>query len=107
MRNSSSLDWLRFMHTPNDYRVSHGLVCSVMENIQKRRGNLTFVRSVFQGLRNAISPRTNNAESPRRYVQHPQPLFVFQSEARMYIDTHQEDVFIAVHLSGGSKIAKF
>ena len=22
MRNSSSLDWLRFMHTPNDYRVS-------------------------------------------------------------------------------------
>lgn len=71
------------------------------------KGNLTFVRSVFQGLRNAISPRTNNAESPRRYVQHPQPLFVFQSEARMYIDTHQEDVFIAVHLSGGSKIAKF
>lgn len=26
MRNSSSLDWLRFMHTPNDYRVSHYLV---------------------------------------------------------------------------------
>ena len=25
MRNSSSLDWLRFMHTPNDYRVSRGL----------------------------------------------------------------------------------
>ena len=24
MRNSSSLDWLRFMHTPNDYRVSRG-----------------------------------------------------------------------------------
>ena len=24
MRNSSSLDWLRFMHTPNDYRVSQG-----------------------------------------------------------------------------------
>ena len=24
MRNSSSLDWLRFMHTPNDYRVSLG-----------------------------------------------------------------------------------
>ena len=22
MRNSSSLDWLRFMHIPNDYRVS-------------------------------------------------------------------------------------
>ena len=26
MRNSSSLDWLRFMHTPNDYRVSPGEV---------------------------------------------------------------------------------
>ncbi len=25
MRNSSSLDWLRFMHTPNDYRVSRKL----------------------------------------------------------------------------------
>ena len=25
MRNSSSLDWLRFMHTPNDYRVSPNL----------------------------------------------------------------------------------
>lgn len=25
MRNSSSLDWLRFMHTPNDYRVSQKL----------------------------------------------------------------------------------
>ena len=25
MRNSSSLDWLRFMHTPNDYRVSHAI----------------------------------------------------------------------------------
>ena len=23
MRNSSSLDWLRFMHTPNDYPVSY------------------------------------------------------------------------------------
>ena len=26
MRNSSSLDWLRFMHTPNDYRVSHSYI---------------------------------------------------------------------------------
>ena len=26
MRNSSSLDWLRFMHTPNDYRVSQLIV---------------------------------------------------------------------------------
>ena len=39
MRNSSSLDWLRFMHTPNDYRVSpledlkrfakEGIICKV------------------------------------------------------------------------------
>lgn len=28
MRNSSSLDWLRFMHTPNDYRVSPLRTCS-------------------------------------------------------------------------------
>ena len=26
MRNSSSLDWLRFMHTPNDYRVSRHIL---------------------------------------------------------------------------------
>ena len=26
MRNSSSLDWLRFMHTPNDYRVSPNML---------------------------------------------------------------------------------
>ena len=26
MRNSSSLDWLRFMHTPNDYRVSQDYI---------------------------------------------------------------------------------
>jgi 3-oxoacyl-[acyl-carrier-protein] synthase-3 len=35
MRNSSSLDWLRFMHTPNDYRVSPE---KVMVNIE-RYGN--------------------------------------------------------------------
>ena len=34
MRNSSSLDWLRFMHTPNDYRVSHFLV--ILHNINIR-----------------------------------------------------------------------
>uniref|UniRef100_UPI0035649A7F hypothetical protein n=1 Tax=Bacteroides finegoldii TaxID=338188 RepID=UPI0035649A7F len=41
------------------------------------------------------------------YVQHPQPLFVFQSEARMYISTHQEDVFVAARHSGRTKFAKF
>ncbi len=34
MRNSSSLDWLRFMHTPNDYRVS---LLQFYKDIQKRR----------------------------------------------------------------------
>ena len=29
MRNSSSLDWLRFMHTPNDYRVSRFFIFMV------------------------------------------------------------------------------
>ena len=35
------------------------------------------------------------------------PLFR-QREARMYINTHQEDVFVAIHLSGDmKKTAKF
>ena len=34
MRNSSSLDWLRFMHTPNDYRVSHRISFNQNEYIQ-------------------------------------------------------------------------
>ena len=34
MRNSSSLDWLRFMHTPNDYRVSrHKTRMNIMRTI--------------------------------------------------------------------------
>lgn len=46
MRNSSSLDWLRFMHTPNDYRVSHeGIaeiqiscgVYSLQDNLSKEK----------------------------------------------------------------------
>ena len=32
MRNSSSLDWLRFMHTPNDYRVSRFISISFYSN---------------------------------------------------------------------------
>ena len=41
-------------------------------NIQKERGNLTFARSVFQGLRNALLLETSNAESPRRtYIHFP------------------------------------
>ena len=36
MRNSSSLDWLRFMHTPNDYRVSHFISDVAGDNINKK-----------------------------------------------------------------------
>ena len=38
MRNSSSLDWLRFMHTPNDYRVSRvnaGNVWHVLNEVKR------------------------------------------------------------------------
>ena len=50
MRNSSSLDWLRFMHTPNDYRVSRKINGArgesfSLENLEKEihKGfNLTF-----------------------------------------------------------------
>ena len=35
MRNSSSLDWLRFMHTPNDYRVSP-ILLSIKYEQQKK-----------------------------------------------------------------------
>ena len=51
MRNSSSLDWLRFMHTPNDYRVSpQG---SVLENFRSEYTDLmTRTISVFfQGMK--------------------------------------------------------
>ena len=40
MRNSSSLDWLRFMHTPNDYRVSRFKGSVVI------LGGLSFVNSL-------------------------------------------------------------
>ena len=39
MRNSSSLDWLRFMHTPNDYRVSQINHYTLI--IPKKRGSFT------------------------------------------------------------------
>ena len=35
MRNSSSLDWLRFMHTPNDYRVSHNFMNVLVNDAQR------------------------------------------------------------------------
>ena len=38
MRNSSSLDWLRFMHTPNDYRVSH-------KNVYLQQTQLLYIKT--------------------------------------------------------------
>ena len=40
MRNSSSLDWLRFMHTPNDYRVSRLYWLALLRVKVKTRQNL-------------------------------------------------------------------
>ena len=56
MRNSSSLDWLRFMHTPNDYRVSRFqteplFLIIIQVLIYKKRGNLSYLFLVHpQGL---------------------------------------------------------
>ena len=36
MRNSSSLDWLRFMHTPNDYRVSRKKPQVALNNVKNK-----------------------------------------------------------------------
>ena len=47
MRNSSSLDWLRFMHTPNDYRVS-------LDN----RLKLDFIRSLSDDFIDRLNRKT-------------------------------------------------
>ena len=48
MRNSSSLDWLRFMHTPNDYRVSRKstILSPVLQGITKKKSlnNLLIIK---------------------------------------------------------------
>ena len=44
MRNSSSLDWLRFMHTPNDYRVSRYDKRVTRSRKEKRREYFYFLR---------------------------------------------------------------
>lgn len=74
--------------------------------IQGKRGNLTFARPVLQGLRIAHSPRTSNAESPRRYVQ--QTIRPFgKGHIGVCMDTPHEDVFVAVSHFEESKVAKF
>lgn len=56
-----------------------------------------------QGLRNAHHrERTTQKAHADMYNTRNLPLFS-QKEARMYINTHQEDVFVAIHLSGDMK----
>ena len=60
-----------------------------------------------QGLRNAnYRERTTQKAHADMYNTRNLPLFS-QKEARMYINTHQEDVFVAVSHSDRSKFAKF
>lgn len=56
MRNSSSLDWLRFMHTPNDYRVSPKMGHKkFIEGIKKASINKPFYIKKIVTLSNANS----------------------------------------------------
>ena len=54
MRNSSSLDWLRFMHTPNDYRVSRQTVfwgeCLKIQKRQLTRNELVALNFIILGI---------------------------------------------------------
>ena len=60
-----------------------------------------------QGLRNAsYRERTTQKAHADMYNTRNLPLFR-QREARMYISTHQEDVFVAARHSGRTKFAKF
>ena len=61
-----------------------------------------------QGLRNANYRERTTQKAHADMYNTRSPPFVYQSEARMYINTHQEDVFVAIHLSGDmKKTAKF
>ena len=56
MRNSSSLDWLRFMHTPNDYRVSLDFANSVaFFKALKKAINTHHISLFFNHLSTSIS----------------------------------------------------
>ena len=73
--------------------------------IRKRRGNLTFARSEFQGLRIAHLSRTDNAESPRRYVYNTP---FFRGRKKRHVDIHTTRTpLVAICSSDRSKVAKF
>ena len=64
MRNSSSLDWLRFMHTPNDYRVSPNHIsirlnicqiqCGKVQHIKKNSLNLQKIEAIEISLKKSL-----------------------------------------------------
>ena len=69
--------------------------------------SLTFVRSMFKAFAMPYhQERTTQKAHADMYNTRNLPLFR-QREARMYINTHQEDVFVAVSHSDRSKFAKF
>lgn len=68
--------------------------------------SLTFVRSMFKAFAMPIIGNEQRRK-PTPICTTPVAPFVYQSEARMYINTHQEDVFVAVSHSDRSKFAKF
>ena len=71
----------------------------------KKRGNLTFARSEFQGLRIAHLSRTDNAESPRRYVYNTP---FFRGRKKRHVDIHTTRTpLVAICSSDRSKVAKF
>ena len=67
MRNSSSLDWLRFMHTPNDYRVSRSYLTETnirgpaeISGHQINKGGSSYVSLSYSLYRNNINENITN-----------------------------------------------
>jgi hypothetical protein len=67
MRNSSSLDWLRFMHTPNDYRVSPIIRCFKFGSIS----HLHYIKNSTDAINNpnvAVEKPRDEVDAPVLYV---------------------------------------
>lgn len=55
--------------------------------------------SCIQGLRNAL-PRERTTQKAHADMHNIRDLSLFKSEVRMYINTHQEDVLVAIRQFG-------
>ena len=86
MRNSSSLDWLRFMHTPNDYRVSrYNKVSFIFLKVLINWINLIYTNSIYKTVqlrrilikKKAISKL--NLKQPSLYIEAIAFLLLFRS----------------------------